>query len=429
MNNKTTVLALVFACGLITQLNGATGDLILKKGDRIAIVGDSITEQRQYSKFMEIYLLACIPEMELTTCQFGWSGEQSPHFFERMQNDLLPWHPTVVTTCYGMNDGHYCPYTQHIGETYRRALSGIQAECKKRNIRMVVGGPGAVDTYSWRKDKSDDDKFYNDNLSKLSEIAGNLAISNGFVFASLHSLMIDVMKNAKAKSGQNYTVCGSDGVHPQANGHLVMAYAFLKAMGLDGNIGTITIDMATGKATATEQHKILSSTNGTIEIKSTRYPFCFFGKETDPNGTRSILPFLPFNQDLNRYILVVNNLSTPMAEITWGNTTKAFTKECVENGINLAAEFIDNPFCKPFMDIDKAVSQKQKRETYIIKGIITNFLRINTLFPNNNDKEMENAIAIIENRLWERNAQDAAMVRASVKPVIHTIQITPLMSL
>ena len=40
-----------------------------------------------------------------------------------------------------------------------------------------------------------------------------------------------------------YHVAGADGVHPAANGHLIIAYAFLKALGCDGNIGTIKVDL------------------------------------------------------------------------------------------------------------------------------------------------------------------------------------------
>ncbi|HEY1122637.1 MAG TPA: hypothetical protein VGE67_13585, partial [Haloferula sp.] len=37
--------------------------LLLKKGDRVAICGDSITEQKRYSVIMESYLTACLPEL------------------------------------------------------------------------------------------------------------------------------------------------------------------------------------------------------------------------------------------------------------------------------------------------------------------------------------------------------------------------------
>ncbi len=42
--------------------------------------------------------------------------------------------------------------------------------------------------------------------------------------------MIDAMAKAKLKYGKEYNVAGGDGVHPNRNGHLVMAYAFLKAL-------------------------------------------------------------------------------------------------------------------------------------------------------------------------------------------------------
>ena len=419
---KTAISALILSFCIAIPQNGISNNLILKKGDRVAIVGDSITQQKQYSKFIEIYLLASVPQLDLTMYQFGWSGERTPAFAARMDNDMIPWKPTVVTTCYGMNDGSYTTYTDRIGKIYKDHSNKIQTRCKELGIRMVVGGPGPVDTDTWRPNDPDADLFYNDNLGKLSEIAGQLAAENGFVYAKLHPLMMQVMKDAKAKRGNSYYVAGKDGVHPHANGHLIMAYAFLKAMGLDGAIGTITVDM-TGKTTATDGHRVLAVADGAITIESSRYPFCFYGKETEPSGTASILPFLPFNKDLNRYMLLVNNLSAPMADITWGKTTKTFTKAELEAGINLADQFRDNPFSKSFFALDRIIAQKQNRETYTIKNIITNLRWLESDFSN--DEEVINISTTLRRKLLERNAQDAIKARAAVKPVTHTIQITP----
>ncbi|MDA3799502.1 MAG: SGNH/GDSL hydrolase family protein [Kiritimatiellae bacterium] len=414
---KTAIFTLILAGYLASPINGVAEELILKKGDRVAIVGDSITEQKQYSKFIELYLLACVPELDLTMFQFGWSGERAPGFANRMENDFVPWQPTVVTTCFGMNDGSYRPYTDQIGKTYEKGTRLIQDRCKVLGARMIVGGPGPVDSQSWRPESPEADLYYNENLGKLSEIAGTMAISNGFVYAKLHPIMMEIMKNAKASLGDDYQVCGRDGVHPGANGHLVMAYAFLKAMGLDGEIGTITVDM-NGKTTATAGHKVVSAKNGNITIESSRYPFCFL------NDTRSILPFVPFNQNLNRYILVVKNLPTKTAEIKWGEASKTFSKEQLEAGINLAAEFLDNPFLKPFDALNRVVSQKQAQETRAIKGLITNFRYLENDFPD--DEEVENATAILRQKLFEQNDKCAAEARATVQPVTHTIQIIPI---
>jgi len=96
-----------------------TSGLLLKKGDRLAICGDSITEQKMYSRIMEDYPTMCVPELQIEVRQYGWSGERAPGFLARMTNDCLRFKPTVATTCYGMNDHEYKPYEERIGNTYR----------------------------------------------------------------------------------------------------------------------------------------------------------------------------------------------------------------------------------------------------------------------------------------------------------------------
>jgi len=80
---------------------------------------------------------------------------------------------------------------------------------------------------------------------------------------------------------------GKDGVHPGWAGHVVMAYAFLKAMGLDGGIGTFTVDMAADQASVSDGHTLDSFTNNTLTITSRRYPFCATGPQTAiiPSGS------------------------------------------------------------------------------------------------------------------------------------------------
>src|SRR5688572_14184001 len=41
--------------------------LLLRPGDRLAICGDSITEQKMYSLLIETYLTVCTPELNIST--------------------------------------------------------------------------------------------------------------------------------------------------------------------------------------------------------------------------------------------------------------------------------------------------------------------------------------------------------------------------
>ena len=97
--------------------------LPLKPDDYVGIIGDSITEQKLYSLYMEDYLLMCQPAADLRTTQFGWGGETSWGFAARMENDMLRFHPTVVTTCFGMNDGGYRPMTPDKAKHYREGAN------------------------------------------------------------------------------------------------------------------------------------------------------------------------------------------------------------------------------------------------------------------------------------------------------------------
>ena len=401
---------------------------VLKPGDRVAIVGDSITEQKLYSKYVECYLLACSGVPDLKMFQYGWSGERANGFADRLENDLAGFRPTVVTLCYGMNDGGYQPYSEQIGQTYEANMRRILAGLQKIGVRtVVVGSPGAVDQNFFRPGQMLGNQpahvAYNDNLAHLRDIDKKLSAEAKQPFANVHDAMYATMKKAQEALGSKYDVCGGDGFHPAPNGQLIMAYAFLKGLGVDGDIGLVTIDMA-GEAAAGGGHKVLSGKGGKVELSSTRWPFCFEGDGKTSASTRSITPYLPFNQDLNRLTLVVKNLQTPKGVVTWGGQSKEFTKEQLAAGVNLAAEFDKTPFDGAFAELQNAVAQKQNFETLMIKNIITQFRN----YPADvrSDPEIQAALKTIVARLHARQAALDAAAREKLVPVKHTIEVAQL---
>jgi lysophospholipase L1-like esterase len=393
----------------------AVADSILKPDDRIALCGDSITEQKQYSVFIEDYLRLCQPT-KVSTIQFGWGGETSWGFEPRMAHDVLVFKPTIATTCYGMNDGGYSPLSEERATKYRTAMASIIKQFKDAGAKVVVGSPGVVDSFTFRKDP-ELAKMYNNNLSQLRDICRQLAQENSMPFADVFSVMDKAMEGAKAKYGNEYHVAGGDGVHPSANGHLLMAYAFLKAMGVDGNIGEIKVDLASGQATASEGHKI-DAFDDVVKITSTRYPFCFYGAELkDPTSTRGILEFVPFNQDLNRLTLIVTGIKSAKAKVTWGTTSREFDAKQLESGINLAAEFLDNPFADQFKLVEDAIRAKQVFETQAYKNLVPG---MRTLIDDDNERAAEKTVIEAAVQKWQE--KDAA-VNAAIQPVTHTIKV------
>ena len=401
-------------------LTSALARAELQKGDYVAVVGDSITEQKKYSAFIEEYLVMCQPAEDLRQTQFGWSGETSWGFESRMKNDMLRFKPTVATTCFGMNDGGYSPMNDDKARRYRDAQTRIVRQMKEAGVRfIVVGSPGCVDVATFRGRNRAQADMYNKTLGSLRDIAREVAQSEGVAFADVFDPMFEVMTKAEAKYGPEYHVAGGDGVHPDNNGHLVMAYAFLKGLGCNGDLGTITLNLADNKAEATGGHKVLSTSAGSVEIESTRYPFCF--PSDDPKKTdsaRGVLEFFPFNQDLNRLTLVVSGLHSGKAKVTWGTTGKTFDAAELAKGINLAAEFPDNPFAEPFRKVAQQVQRKQEYETPLVKGVINEIPHVAPEAQGELNDAAKKAISA------DKDLSEALAL--SVQPVKHTIRVEPI---
>ncbi len=393
----------------------------LHDNDAVAICGDSITQQKLYSVYMEDYLLMCKPKSNVHAMQFGWDGEVVGGFLGRMSN-VLRFPVTVATTFYGMNDGGYAALTDEKAKKYRDGTKAIVDTFKQSGDRCnVVGSPGVVDSKTFKPADPDADKVYNKTLGQLGDIAAEVAKSEGVAYTDVHGLMMDVMAKAKAKYGEDYPVTGAhDGVHPDPNGHLVIAYAFLKALGCDGNIGTINVDLTGNKATATDGHKILAMKDGSVDVESARYPFCFTGDPKSPDATTGIIEFLPFNQDLNRYTLIVANppAGTTKLKITWGKQSKEFPIADLAKGINLAAEFLDNPFAEPFKKVQDTIAQQQQFETLLVKQLLASLPQYAAMVPQQKDAASKFGQAGID----LANAMNNNAV-ASVAPVKHTIKI------
>jgi lysophospholipase L1-like esterase len=398
---------------------------------RVAIVGDSITEQKLYSKYVESWLLACSGVPDLRVMQFGWGGETAGGFANRADNDLAVFDPDIVTLCYGMNDGGYQPWRSEIGTAYEANMRRILDRLSALGVKsVVVGSPGAVDTNFFRPGQTMADKpahiAYTDNRAHLRDIDRALATEKGQRFADVHAAMVDAMTKANGTLGPKYDVCGGDGFHPGPNGQLLMAYAFLKGLGVDGSIGEITVDLSAGTAKGTPGQKVAGVKKdgavATVEVSSTRWPFCFEGEASSSGGTRSILPFVPFNDDLNRYRLKVTGLQTPAAKVTWGSETKTFTKDQLAAGVNLAAEFPHTPFDEPFAHFQAAVAEKQNFETFMIKQIVTDFRLIPDI---STDVEAQAAARVLSGKLMKRWEALDQTARERLVPVIFTIRIEP----
>ena len=389
----------------------APGPLLLQPGDRLAIVGDSITEQKMYSRLIETYLTVCVPELKITARQYGWSGETAEGFLHRMTNDCLRFQPTVATTCYGMNDYKYRPYDEANARWYREQYTAVVRAFQAAGTRLVLGSPGCVGKVaSWVKSASGSLEEHNLHLCALRNIDLEIAAQEGTRFADVFWPMFTAGFEARQKFGPDYAVAGQDGVHPGWAGQLIMAYAYLHAMGLDGDLGTLSVDLKNHTAQATGGHTADGFADGAFSFTSRRYPFCATGEPDKDSSIRSGMTLVPFNRELNRLTLVATGGTAANYKITWGAESRTYSAAQLAQGVNLAQDFARNPFSEAFQKVDAAVGAKQTYETKQVKEAF------------HSAEARTNRVAVVERTEAER-APLAQAIQAAFVPVKHSLRI------
>ena len=232
-----------------TAADGA--DFALRDGDRVLFYGDSITEQRLYTTYVEHYVLTHYSDRSITFINTGWGGDQVTRNecepchgvggLARIKRDLVDHKPTVVTLLFGMNDGRYYDFDEPTMKVYVDGLTAIIREIKTRtHARVYVMTPSVYD--GTRHTSWSHTTRYNDVLDRYSEAAKQIAAREQLPVIDLHTVTTEALMLAK-RADPTYTFL-NDGVHPEADGQLVMAAEILRAWGAPANGLDLTVSAA-----------------------------------------------------------------------------------------------------------------------------------------------------------------------------------------
>jgi lysophospholipase L1-like esterase len=239
---------------------------LLKKGDRVVFFGDSITEQRLYTRGIEQYVYCRYPDLDVRFFNAGWGGDTVPGARNRLARDVLELKPTVVTLFFGMNDGAYQKKNDLTVNAYRANLTELVKDLKKAGVRVVVFGPGCCDGV--RNPKLAECN-YDEMLEALSKAASEVAKAEGCTFGDVFHPLRDFV--AARHKADNSTALIPDGVHPDAEAGLVIANAMLHTLGAEPMppLGTIDADSGRGKGLKLEMksdEEIVMTTTGVVPM-------------------------------------------------------------------------------------------------------------------------------------------------------------------
>jgi lysophospholipase L1-like esterase len=200
------------------------GELLVKDGQKIAFLGDSITAAgRKPLGYCQLVLLALKDQGISTTGIFaGISGHKSNQMLARLEKDVLKHKPDWMTLSCGVNDVWHGKRGVAL-EPYKTNITAIVDKAQAAGVKVMI-----LTSTMIREDQSAD---LNQKLAPYNAFLKELAKEKGCLFADLNTDMQEALKKfpASAKKGKQLT---SDGVHMNPLGNFMMAKGVAKAFGL-----------------------------------------------------------------------------------------------------------------------------------------------------------------------------------------------------
>src|SRR5947199_9978908 len=231
LNNKF-LLGLLALAWFAPRSTGA--EFLIHDNDRVVFLGDSITEQRLYTTYIEAYALTRHPEWKLWFRNVGWGGDtswlrQRSHPDEAklfaaddtaqqgmvhdavsrgLSRDVLPLKPTFVTVKFGMNDHSYQPFREDIFKAYVRSQAELAKELGASGARVVFLTPQPIE-----EKRADPDKDpRNESLRRFSDGLKEVAAQAHADFVDQFDPYMKIMLRER-EGNPTAMIGGGDAVH------------------------------------------------------------------------------------------------------------------------------------------------------------------------------------------------------------------------
>ena len=231
--------AVIFSAAFVQS---ATAEIAVKSGEKIAFLGDSITQGGWDSPLGYVRLVMAglaANGVNAEPVPAGIGGHKSNDMLARLERDVLSKKPQWMTLSCGVNDVWHGKkgvplndaaaavegaYDEKVGErgTYEKNITQIVERAQAANVKVVLLTATVI------QEKLDNAE--NAKLAPFNDFLRALAKAKKLPVADLNALF---QERIKAENQPDKKVLTGDGVHMNTEGNKLMAVGVLKALGLD----------------------------------------------------------------------------------------------------------------------------------------------------------------------------------------------------
>ena len=313
----------------------------LRDGDTVVFYGDSITDSRQYTNFVETFVVTRYPGLKVRFVHSGWGGDRvsgggGGPIDQRLQRDVIAYKPTVMTIMLGMNDGRYRAFDEAIFKEYARGFEHILDVMKQAapGIRITLIQPSPFD------DVTREPQFpggYNEVLVRYGKYVKELAGRNQMTAADLNGPVVEALAKANRVDHELALRLIPDRVHPATGGHLLMAACLLKAWGAAPTVTAVEIDAASGAVREAKNTTVTNLKAGKPVVWSQKDKALPMPVPMGDRGVALAVKSSDFIETLNQQTLKVTGLSGSSYKLKInGVDVGSFTAAQLASGLNLA---------------------------------------------------------------------------------------------
>ncbi len=219
---SVAVAALMFI-----SARAAVAEILVKDGQTVAFMGDSITAGGWGSPGGYVRLVVAGLEangVKVTPVPAGISGHKSDQMLARLKRDALDKKPDWMTLSCGVNDVWHGPRGIPLDQ-YKTNITAILDQCAAAGTRVVVLTATVI------SEELDADN--NKKLAPYNAFLRDLAKERKAPLADLYAMFESAIKAHPNTTGKPGRLLTADGVHMNAAGDQTMARGVLQAFGLD----------------------------------------------------------------------------------------------------------------------------------------------------------------------------------------------------
>lgn len=219
----------LFVCiALVCAVAVSAADVLVKNGERVAFLGDSITALgSRGTGYVNLVVLGLkVNGINIVKIPAGVSGYKSDQMLARVDRLALNKKPQWLLISCGVND-----------VAHGRRNKGVSLPEYKKNIAAIVekargeGVKVALMTATVIQEDAGNDQ--NVKLAQYNEFLREFARENNLPLFDVNKAMLEKIAAVQSQNPVKGYVLTVDGIHMNTLGNIVMAETVLRGMGLD----------------------------------------------------------------------------------------------------------------------------------------------------------------------------------------------------